>query len=122
MNENARTWVAALRSGMYRQGQGRLRAPGGKFCCLGVACDIYKDATGDGGWREDANGYTFRARKDEAFNILPAAVAEWLGLDSPGAHYGGLYGQDSLWSQNDTGTSFADIAAIIESEPEGLFA
>jgi hypothetical protein len=33
-------WVTALRSGKYRQGQGRLRRENETFCCLGVLCDI----------------------------------------------------------------------------------
>ena len=39
--ENVRKWVAALRSGKYEQGQKRLRSMSNKFCCLGVACDLY---------------------------------------------------------------------------------
>jgi hypothetical protein len=34
-----RKWVAALRSGKYKQGDGFLRSEKG-FCCLGVACDL----------------------------------------------------------------------------------
>lgn len=34
-----RKWVQALRSGEYEQGVGALKS-GGKFCCLGVACEI----------------------------------------------------------------------------------
>ena len=45
-------WVAALRSGKYKQGRGALRVAGGsynheapesnedRFCCLGVLCDV----------------------------------------------------------------------------------
>ena len=46
MNQEIKTkWVAALRSGKYRQGKGLLRqepAEGGddQFCCLGVLCDV----------------------------------------------------------------------------------
>lgn len=32
-------WVAALRSGDYKQGRGRLQNEDG-FCCLGVLCDV----------------------------------------------------------------------------------
>lgn len=43
--DQLRKWVAALRSGNYKQGKGRLRTSGenGKqdeFCCLGVWCDL----------------------------------------------------------------------------------
>lgn len=32
-------WVAALRSGKFKQGEGQLRL-NGKHCCLGVLCEI----------------------------------------------------------------------------------
>ena len=41
MNENAKKWVAALRSGEYKQGQYNLRSDQDHFYCLGVACDLY---------------------------------------------------------------------------------
>ena len=33
-------WLEALRSGKYKQGQGRLRSRDNKFCCLGVLEDV----------------------------------------------------------------------------------
>jgi hypothetical protein len=33
-------WVAALRSGEYKQGRGLLRNGAGQYCCLGVLCEI----------------------------------------------------------------------------------
>ena len=33
-------WVAALRSGEYKQGTGVLRSEANEFCCLGVLCDL----------------------------------------------------------------------------------
>ena len=41
LNEKAREWVAALRSGKYKQGKGALSTED-RFCCLGVACEISK--------------------------------------------------------------------------------
>lgn len=41
-------WIAALRSGEYKQGNGRLR-DGDKYCCLGVLCDV----SGAGRWQDD---------------------------------------------------------------------
>jgi len=43
-------WVAALRSGEYKQGTGRLRIEiigGYQYCCLGVLCDIVAEAEPD---------------------------------------------------------------------------
>lgn len=33
-------WVAALRSGKYKQGTCQLRNNNDEYCCLGVLCDI----------------------------------------------------------------------------------
>lgn len=33
-------WLAALRSGKYRQGQRQLRSPNGYYCCLGVGAEL----------------------------------------------------------------------------------
>lgn len=32
-------WIDALKSGRYKQGQGRLKSCNDEFCCLGVLCD-----------------------------------------------------------------------------------
>lgn len=106
LNDNAKKWVAALRSGKYKQGYGCLRE-GGRFCCLGVACDIF-----DSDEWQSANFFM-----DEDL-ILPTAVRDWLGLqDVEGTHGSG----DTLTYINDSGKNFSEIADIIESEPEGLF-
>jgi hypothetical protein len=38
-------WIAALRSGEYKQGKGQL-IKDGRYCCLGVLCDVVKDEMG----------------------------------------------------------------------------
>lgn len=38
--KNIQTWVKALRSGKYMQGQSKLQVNAG-FCCLGVACKLF---------------------------------------------------------------------------------
>lgn len=58
--ENMRAWVAALRSGQYKQGKSYLRSDkyGGParvdvkgtdyhYCCLGVACEVWSTLTGE---------------------------------------------------------------------------
>lgn len=43
-------WLAALRSGKYEQGSGRLRSiDGTHFCCLGVLADVAGATWGDDG-------------------------------------------------------------------------
>lgn len=38
ITERRKTWIAALRSGKYKQGRGLLRPSEDTYCCLGVAC------------------------------------------------------------------------------------
>ena len=129
MNENAKKWVAALRSGDYEKTTRHLRTKNG-FCCLGVACDLYEKATGKGKWKLGYytylpsvyafhSGYPGTSYKDEAF---PAAVMRWIGLrDAIGEYSISPSIRNSLTNNNDNGSSFAEIADVIESEPEGLF-
>lgn len=115
LNDNAKKWVAALRSGEYEQGTNALNK-NGKMCCLGVACEI---AIKYGvslkiGYYCDANIKTY----DGETGILPSSVRDWLGLyarDGESQHAG------KLTIFNDSGKTFSEIADIIESEPKGLF-
>jgi hypothetical protein len=101
----AKQWVAALRSGKYKQGKRRLK-DGDNFCCLGVLCDISKL----GAWsKRDWYGY--------ADTFLPYSVMKWSGvMDAMGE----LEHQDELAVQNDNGKTFPEIADIIEREWEKL--
>lgn len=101
-------WVAALRSGEYRQGKGALRI-GDEFCCLGVLCDIVKDDVGvewDGGWFDGAAG------------LLTGLVLSHTGMRSAMGDRGGK--RLPLTERNDRGASFSTIAKIIEQEWETL--
>lgn len=53
-------WVAALRSGKYKQATGTLNDCGGGYCCLGVLLDI----SGRGLWR--SSSYEFEADDGES--------------------------------------------------------
>ncbi len=126
LNENAKKWVTALRSGKYSQGRGMLRKED-TFCCLGVACDLYARETGAGLWKA-TNTYMVRSSfvlgEERANEYLPPAVQEWLGLATGQGEYDGNIEplSHSLSHRNDDGASFGEIADIIESQPEGLFA
>lgn len=111
--EHRKLWVKALRSGKYEQTQGRLRTETG-FCCLGVACDISNISS----WRKFESSplnHTYLGND----GVLPIEVREWLGINFKGA----FYDQNkmkfaSLANMNDMGSSFEEIADIIESDPE----
>lgn len=79
---NLRLFVAALRSGKYRQTKGNLaefdlRAKKKKLCCLGVACEVAK-----------ANGLNVEVRRDESnlyyyngiLTSLPPEVRDFYGF------------------------------------------
>lgn len=117
MNDNARKWVAALRSGRFVQGRGSLEYDG-RLCCLGVAC-----------WVAQENGVKLeiskqgRATTFSGYTVyLPPEVEEWLGLASSSGTYQGGHQKCSLARLNDgLRWDFEKIASFIESEPEGLF-
>lgn len=132
LNANAQTWIDALRSGRFTQGQKALhRADDGRdghdeFCCLGVACVLAKEAGVDLQTQvhpehADRRVWYGSIRGDPSH--LPDEVMEWLGLRSHNGSYATAEeGVTTLAVKNDHGSDFDDIAAIIESEPHGLFA
>lgn len=72
-------WVAALRSGDYKQSAGHLHR-NNSFCCLGVLCDL---AARDGIVRAEGESYVaVNNEDDDACSFLPVVVQEWAGLDS----------------------------------------
>jgi hypothetical protein len=104
--KNLDTWLEALRSGHYKQGKTQLRK-GDQFCCLGVACDVAglsPQVTSDGTYSYAGNNL-----------VAPDALVEWLGF-SVGAFQsnGFLKNGSNLAHMNDIGTSFEDIADVIE--------
>lgn len=117
--EHRKLWVEALRSGKYRQTDAALRRGDG-FCCLGVACDI----SGLGEWSDtDVDGKViYRVGEEPAPNYLPKAVVSWLGVAGYNPRVKVDGGTEVLAMMNDNGSSFTEIADIIESEPEGLLA
>jgi hypothetical protein len=121
-------WIAALRSGEYSQGDGRLRSYKG-FCCLGVLCDLYS--------QEQDTNWEFRGVDecdmqmldywyfDGESEFLPQSVMEWAGLSlpSPTVKMNVEEEDEMSWSYrdeisnlNDSGCSFTELANIIEKQ------
>jgi hypothetical protein len=98
-------WIAALRSGDYKQTQGRLRAHD-LFCCLGVLCDVTKDDAG-GKWMPDD---TFVWDGHHWSTVLPGGIQRFCGMPD------GVGIVSELVRLNDRGVSFAEIANYIERE------
>ncbi len=105
-------WVAALRSGEYKQATGRLRVDD-SFCCLGVLCDLHAKFTGTVWWQNENRQFEYKGQRQ----ILPEPVIEWAAIphefgDNIYLHHKRI----CLSAENDEGVSFAEIADIIERE------
>ena len=113
MNPEAKqAWVAALRSGEYQQGFGKLRDTKG-YCCLGVLCDLALKA------KVARDPMTNDLQSGWGRGHLPDAVQQWACLDESDPLVVGPY--DSLTSSlgeiNDSWDyDFDAIADIIEEQ------
>jgi len=100
-------WVSALRSGEYQQTQRYLRKEDG-FCCLGVLCDLYGKENNVEWQHNEVDGYFY----GNHFSILPSSVVEWSGIADSNPYVNG--GTDTLGGLNDRGSTFEQIADVIE--------
>lgn len=104
----------ALRSGDYAKGVGTLMLVEEDDtilrCVLGVGCEI----SHLGEWREQQAIYRpagvrlmyYVGPQDHSYSLLPPSVSEYYGLSHDE--------QQTLTGANDGGTSFADLAALID--------
>jgi hypothetical protein len=109
--------VATLRSGEFSQTKGALKNNKG-FCCLGVACELYRRETGNGNWLTDGNEDLYVVGKESERGALPKSVQNWLGTRSANPSTS-VTREDfplSLAELNDDGWSFEKIADLIERE------
>jgi hypothetical protein len=117
-------WLAALRGGEYSQGEGYLNR-NGKFCCLGVLCDLAAKAGVDIDIVEHSvlgedNATTY----DSNWSSLPQSVIDWSGVESGGDFPDGVQVVPAdmsegftgkLWELNDVAEwNFEQIADFIE--------
>jgi hypothetical protein len=95
-----RKWIAALRSGEYRQAQNGLRTSDG-YCCLGVLCDIVDP---DGWSQTNVGAYRHPLGTWDGFLISISA----LGMER-------IPNQYDLAEKNDSeGWTFEQISDYIE--------
>lgn len=77
-------WLAALRSGEFKQGYRRLRTvdvDATFYCVMGVLCELHREVTGAGDWQEDGR---YQPLEGKGSNFcIPPAVCDWAGLDLP---------------------------------------
>jgi hypothetical protein len=119
--EIKKLWIDALTSGDYQQGRLRLRTVDGRYCCLGVLCDLYRKETGHGEWINEATDPTFECPVPftpiilrEEVVTLPLAVTLWADLPSDSCGTG-IIG-DLITVNDEHQNSFNDIAKLIESK------
>lgn len=83
-------WLAALRSGEYKQARGSLEEvveDGSCFCCLGVLCDlavkegIVTRAENNLGHQIEGVYASVVDPEDVSTAVLPRAVRDWAGLN-----------------------------------------
>jgi hypothetical protein len=119
-----KNWIAALKSGAYRQAKGILRK-GDTYCCMGVACDLISKE----GWIEHDGGfgYSFPVEKGEIMStqeyVLPTIRRMYGGMGPLGIYVGGQFPdgakatmnikQLALTGLNDMGATFDEIAEIL---------
>lgn len=106
-------WVAALRSGDYKQGKKRLRNSRGAFCCLGVLCNLHAKA--------HPQIAAFEKKKLEYMGceeLPPNDVCIWAGFAEGDANpFVTINGVGvGVAEHNDNGRSFAEIADAIEKQ------
>jgi hypothetical protein len=134
MDKDIKTkWIAALRSGEYKQTTGVLArmhysSPDGSqlhHCCLGVLCEVVGLKREPTPWNINIHQYFTGHHEEEGWpeaveTTLPDALAKSLGF--PQAEHGtdgdGWLPESrvSLAQLNDDGSTFDEIADLIEQE------
>jgi len=103
-------WVAALRSGEYKQGRHRLR-DGDRFCCLGVLCNLHAQAHPKIAATQNSKDVYLGADL-----VLPEAVVRWARLRDANPDIRMEDVCSNLSEVNDEGGRFKTIANLIEAQ------
>lgn len=117
MKKSIKLWIEALEGGEFKQGRKMIKN-GDKYCCLGVACELYN--------RTHKRKVSLKAADLPVSQVLRnnlEPVRRWLRLKTPQGRYdpeNSLAG-NSLTDQNDHGATFKDIAEIIKNNVDSLF-
>lgn len=106
----ATKWVAALRSGEYKQGTKKLGNKYEGYCCLGLGCIVAGAADGElNGFTVIFEGLVTEGMRPEIYERIPKELV------------GGYNDNDlarDLMCMNDGGTDFPQIADWIEENVE----
>lgn len=146
IQEEARAeWLAALRSGKYRQATGALKNADTKgYCCLGVACvvqgipaviskddnyvffeeehELAPDSVVKRLGLYDRCGTFHSERLNALWNDIDEGKVDYNSLTEDAKKYLEMYKFNTLTELNDScAYSFADIAEFIEANPDAVF-
>jgi hypothetical protein len=123
LTEPQKQWLAALRSGKYKQGKNRLHKIDNTFCCLGVACDIFREQLHLECKEEIGSDYEdVYLHENGCASALPEKVQLLLNLRDDLGYPKDMKLHKSLIALNDIEEkSFSEIADIIEANPEAYF-
>jgi hypothetical protein len=121
--EIAKQWVTALRSGEYTQGKRRLKLQYQnepvQHCCLGVLCELAAKARVIPPSESLGTVYITHSFGEETTG-LPGEVLHWASMNDSLGYFYTDYGKESLAELNDRGSTFEDIAVVIENNVERL--
>ena len=111
-------WVDALRSGEYEQGTGCLKNSSGKYCCLGVLCDLAaKEGIVRERWERGSSFTQLQYYYDGESSFLPKSVSKWADLDDILEQVEYKDSARILYTLNDVvGLTFDEIADLIEEQ------
>ncbi len=114
-------WADALISGEFKQGKGVLRSKNNYYCCLGVACELYRRVHPETSrWKETPTGpFIFVVDRERgSFQdrlIASEPVLKWLtGFDNMVPHInidGGMF--SVIQANDDLHKRFTEIAKAI---------
>ena len=126
-----RKWVDELRSGKWKQGDGRLatgpdyfaESKEVRYCCLGVLCEMAVESGIISRFSTHSRGYAYgKSEMDSRICLLPVAVIDWAGFSED---EGGLNDDPMIEcpdrspircsAANDHGATFPEIASMIEA-------
>lgn len=120
--EIADKWVAALRSGEYKQGKFALNS-NNSFCCLGVLCELAKKEgiVNSEHVKQNSDYMSYfdpRHDQDRHSGLLPRVVSKWADIKTSAGYVYPV--ARSLLELNDGGQTFEYIADVIENNYESI--
>lgn len=112
--EIADKWIAALKSGEYKQTKSVLNRDNNEFCCLGVLCELaIKEGLSIRKEIDDCNGEHV-CFYDNSYNVLPWSVVKWARMKHCNGEFRDIEDKaQELTYINDNGKTFEEIANVI---------